>query len=232
MIPGNSRRGWAVHDGSHPVCSLFLAHWWQQTKWGLLQSNSLGHSCDRSGLYTSSLSDKLAAFLWNCSQLICEPICLGHAEAGLASGKQMPFHLLGALVISIVMQERLVISCHQTLEAELNRAISFSKDLTIHVFYSCFFYRTVERTDSGMKWTFELRKNRSRKMCQSVTACISSQKAWLQDIKQPWHKAEWGIRLIGIHFLMALKQCSSLPLLIVSYQFSNFYEWARTDNCS
>lgn len=51
----------------------------------------------------------------------------------------MPPHLLGALVIPIVMQDRLVISCQQTLATELNRAISCSKELTIHVFYSCFF---------------------------------------------------------------------------------------------
>lgn len=51
----------------------------------------------------------------------------------------MPLHLLGALVISIVMQDRLVISCQQTLETELNRTISCSKELTMHVFYGCFF---------------------------------------------------------------------------------------------
>lgn len=51
----------------------------------------------------------------------------------------MPFHLLEALVISIVMQDRLVISCQQTLETELSRAISCPKELTTHVFYSFFF---------------------------------------------------------------------------------------------
>lgn len=152
----------------------------------------------------------------------------------------MPFHLLGALVVSIVMQDRLVISCQQTLETELNRAISYSKELTTHVVYSCFFRGPLK--ELTLVWNGHLICGRT-----GVERCA---KAWLpasqvaEAVRKPGCRiySSPGTRLyVELGWLESFfswlwsnaPHCHVLqPLLIVSYQFSYFYETARTDNCS
>lgn len=151
----------------------------------------------------------------------------------------MPPHLLGALVIPIVMQDRLVISCQQTLATELNRAISCSKELTIHVFYSCFF--TGPSKELTLVWNGHLNCGRT-----GVERCA---KAWL-----PASQVAEAVRKPGcrIHSSPGTRLCEELdwlesifswlwsnaphchalqPLLTVFYQFSYFYEQARTGDC-
>lgn len=152
----------------------------------------------------------------------------------------MPLHLLGALVISIVMQDRLVISCQQTLETELNRTISCSKELTMHVFYGCFF--TGLSKELTLVWNGHLSCGRT-----GVERCA---KAWLpasqveEAVRKPGCRiySSPGTRLCEeLHWLESIFSwlwsnaphcCVFQPLLIVSYQFSYFNKRTRTDNCS
>lgn len=151
----------------------------------------------------------------------------------------MCFPLLGALVVSIVMQDGVVISCLRTPATDLSGAISCSKALTIRVVYRCFFRGPLKGLT--LVWNGHLSCGGAE-----VESCA---RAWL-----PASRAAEAVRNPGCGDAAAPAQGSggsqpdwnpfshgfeimllSLPFISASpyepYQFSHFCVQARTEDC-